>query len=431
MELRKQFNRHNDNLYETLGRIPNSIPKRFVWILSAIFVVFFILSFIFKYPDTVNAPITITSINPPIHLIARQSGRLQDLFITNNESVKRGTPIAIIENSANTQDVFSLSDKTIYCPFIGLQKWDSVFHGFYPQLGDISQSYSSFKEALHLYNTFFDINYYPQKIAAIEKQIITMAEYKKIIHKQLSLKKEELYLNKADFSRDSLLNKNGLLSISDYEASKIECIQSHNNYVAIEGTLKNIDSQINTLYETILDLRLQEDEKKNNLSADLMDAFQNLKNSIETWKINYLLMAPIDGKIIFTNFWSTSQHVKSGDIVFTIVSNKKNELIGKAILPTMRAGKVKVGQRVKVKLNNYPDLEFGSILGIIRNMSEIPINNNYIVEVNFPNGLQTTYNKKLPPDQELSGDAIIITEELMLIERLFLPIKNFVTNSTN
>lgn len=431
MDIKKQSYRHNDNLYDTLGRIPNSIPKRFIWILSVILVAFFILSFIFRYPDTVNAPVTITSTNPPIHLIARQSGRVQDLFVTNNESVKRDAPIAIIENSANTQDVHNLNDKIAFCLFADLQKWDSIFHGFHPQLGDINQSYSSFKEALHLYTSFVSINYYPQKIDVTKKQIITMTEYKKITHKQLNLKEEELYLNKADFGRDSLLNRNGLLSTSNYEASKIECIQSQNNYVAMEGTLKNIDSQINTLHETILDLKLQEDEKMNNLNANLMEAFENLKNAIETWKIDYLLITPIDGKVVFTNIWSANQNIKSGDIAFTVISNKKNELIGKALLPSMRAGKVKVGQRVKIKLNNYPDLEFGSIPGIIHNISEIPINNNYTIEIDFPDGLQTTYNKRLPPDQELSGDAIIITEELMLIERLFLPIKNFVTNATN
>lgn len=139
----------------------------------------------------------------------------------------------------------------------------------------------------------------------------------------------------------------------------------------------------------------------------------------------------MDGKVIFTNIWSANQNAKSGDILFTIISNKRNELIGKALLPSIRAGKVKVGQRVKIKLNNYPELEFGSIPGIVNNISEIPINDHYTIEITFPNGLHTTYNKELPPDLELSGDAVIITEELKLIERLYLPIRNFVNNATN
>lgn len=431
MELKNRSYQHKDNLYDTLGKVPNGIPQRFVWIISAIFVVFFILSFIFRYPDTINAPVTITSTNPPIHLIARQSGRIQNLFVTNNESVKKYSPIAIIENSANTQDVYNLSDKIAFCLSANLQKWDSLFQGFHPQLGDINQTYSFFKEALHSYTTFYAVNYYPQKINVTEKQITTMKEYKKIMSKQLILKKEEFFLNKVDFSRDSLLHKNGLLSTSNYENSKIKYIQSQNNYIAMEGTLKNIDNQINILDETILDLKLQEEEKKNNLNANLMEAFENLKNAIDAWKINYVLITPIDGKVIFTTIWSVNQNVRNGDIAFTVISNNKNELIGKALLPTMRAGKVKIGQRVKIKLNNYPEVEFGSIPGIVHNISEIPINNNYTIEIKFPNGLQTTYNKKLPIDLELTGDAIIITEELKLIERLFLPIKNFVVNATN
>lgn len=62
--------------------------------------------------------------------------------------------------------------------------------------------------------------------------------------------------------------------------------------------------------------------------------------------------------------------------------------------------------------------------GKIRNISSVPDdNNNYIVEIIFPNGMTTTYQKKLNMIQKMDGVAQIITEDMRLIERFIQPIR--------
>lgn len=46
-----------------------------------------------------------------------------------------------------------------------------------------------------------------------------------------------------------------------------------------------------------------------------------------------------------------------------------------------------------------------------------------MVEVTFPKGLITNYNKQLPISREMQAQADIVTEELRLIERFFMPLK--------
>jgi len=41
----------------------------------------------------------------------------------------------------------------------------------------------------------------------------------------------------------------------------------------------------------------------------------------------------------------------------------------------------------------------------------------------FPNGLMTTYGNELPFHQEMYATAEIITEDMRLLERLFMPLK--------
>ena len=73
----------------------------------------------------------------------------------------------------------------------------------------------------------------------------------------------------------------------------------------------------------------------------------------------------------------------------------------------------------KLKKANYPDREFGIIKGSIKAISLTPDKDgNLIIDVSLPNGLQTSYKKKIIFQQEMIGSADIITEDLRLLERL-------------
>ena len=84
---------------------------------------------------------------------------------------------------------------------------------------------------------------------------------------------------------------------------------------------------------------------------------------------------------------------------------------------------VKVGQRVIVRFDNYPDAEFGTVEGRVFAVSLVPSENNYTVGIGFPNGLETNYGYSLPILQEMPAVAEIVTEELSLIERFIQPLR--------
>lgn len=86
-------------------------------------------------------------------------------------------------------------------------------------------------------------------------------------------------------------------------------------------------------------------------------------------------------------------------------------------------GKVKVGQRVIIRFTNYPDQEFGIVNGVVTSISLVPMEDNYMVEIGLPDGLLTNYHKTLPVSQEMQAQADIVTEDLRLIERFFMPLK--------
>ena len=67
------------------------------------------------------------------------------------------------------------------------------------------------------------------------------------------------------------------------------------------------------------------------------------------------------------------------------------------------------------------------VRGSIRNISLVPDDKLYAVDVELPDGLMTYYDIEIPFNQEMLGTAEIITDNRVLIERIFSPIRSMMT----
>ncbi len=92
-------------------------------------------------------------------------------------------------------------------------------------------------------------------------------------------------------------------------------------------------------------------------------------------------------------------------------------------LSIQRSGKVKKGQRVNIKIDNYPYMEYGMLKGFISKISMVPSDDFYMAEVQLPDSLTTYYKINLEFDQEMKGVGEIITEDRRLFSRIIEPIK--------
>lgn len=61
--------------------------------------------------------------------------------------------------------------------------------------------------------------------------------------------------------------------------------------------------------------------------------------------------------------------MESGATVFVVGPEEESLPVGTALLPLQGSGKVKAGQRVNLRLNNYPDQEFGYVKGKVKSVS--------------------------------------------------------------
>ncbi len=419
----KPIELRSEEVQEVMGTVPVWIVRWGITILCGVVLVVLIGSCFFRYPDVVTAEMTLTGRLPAAQVVARSTGKISRLMVADGVEVAPGGVLAVIENPATTADVIFLKERLIL--FMG--EPDSLSACLSPgkelALGDVQATYASFLRSLHEYRNYMALDYYPQKIAATRDQISKYRQYEANLRRQQQVTELQHAIARQQYERDSLLHTRNVISPSEHETARTAFLQSRQAVEGAAASLDNLSIQIASLETTLLDLRLQEAEKSSLLRQDLQTTGGQLLNAIHSWELAYCLTTPIAGKVTFTTYWNENQYVPAGETVFTVVPTTDGELMGKALLPVARSGKVKVGQRVIVRFLNYPDQEFGMVNGKVNSISLVPSGNNYAVEIAFPQGLTTNYGKTLPISYEMGATAEIVTEDLRLIERFFLPLK--------
>lgn len=425
----------SEEVQEILGRPPHWMISSGISVIFIVILAIFIGSYFFKYPDVLNATIVVTTENLPAGVVARTSGRIDTLFVQEKQKVIKGDVLALITNTASFTDIFKLKSVISKFNISDLSTFNLIDDNL--QLGEVQSSYLSFVKAIEDYNQFVQTDYYNKKIASTERQINSQRKILQKTIEQLRFSKAQLVSEKELFKMDSTLYAKRSLSWAEFENSKTKYIQAQNSY---ENTLLNIDNlKINILQseQSVMDLKKQFSEQLKDLQLVLSSSYDMLQTQLINWEQTYLLVSPCDGIVTLTNYWQKNQNVASGDVLITIVPEEATKIIGKIYLPQQGAGKVKKGQTVNIKFANFPYMEYGIVQVKIKNISLVPIvvkdERVYLLEVDFPEKLKTTYGKELTFSQEMQGSAEIVTEDLRLLDKFINPIKAIFKNkiSTN
>lgn len=419
----KDIELRSEEVQEVMGHMPSWILRWGITLFFVIILTLLIGSFFFRYPDTITATMTLTSDNPAVQIIARANGRLTSLYIEDKQKVGSGDYLAVIENTAVTEDILQLRNTLI--PIVNEPDTALLFFNAERELklGNAQSLYTNFLRSLYDFKNYKVLNYYPQKINSLRKQIGKYEVYHRNLVGQLQIQQEQYEIGKKQYDRDSILFEEGILAAADLEVTRTQLLQKRTVYEQLKASVDNLQIQIGDLEADILDYELQQAEKEKVLYQNYSVAAEQLLNEINNWELNYVLKASVSGIVSFTQIRYVNQYVTANEIVFNIVPGEKEQLIGKAMLPAQRSGKVKVGQRVIIRFTSYPDQEFGIVKGQVSSISLVPNQNNYMIEILLPDGLHTNYKKELPFSPEMEAQADIITDDLRLIERFFMPLK--------
>ncbi len=418
------LNLRSEEVQEILGRPPKWIVRVGISVIFVVVAGLFVGSYFLKYPDILPAPITVTTENLPAGVMAMTTGKIDTIAVAEKQTVKEGELLAVIRNPAKLEDVMTVKRM--------LEESDTLVvetHGRASlQLGEIQSAFTAFDNALTDYRHFVEMDYHKRKIKVIQKQISAQKSLLQKTINQLNISRKQLSAAQKLFEIDSTLYNKSALSLVDYQSARNSFLQQQSSLESSKMSVDNQQMSILQSEQSIFDLEQQRIDEEQRLTSALTTAKEQLSAQIRQWEQTYLLVAPCDGKVTFTKYWQKNQNVGAGEVLVTIVPDGDTKVIGKILLPQQGAGKVKVGQTVNVKLDNFPYLEYGMVKVCIRNISMVPIQVDentkaYMLEVEFPENLVTTYGKELTFSQEMTGTAEIITEDLRLLDKFINPIK--------
>lgn len=421
----------SEEVQELMSQIPAWFLRWGITIVGIVLAGLLIGSYFFKYPDTLTAEITVTTAAPPVEIYAQTTGKLECINIRNNQHIDAGTVMAVVESTANYEDVEFVHGI--------IEAWQqkqyseeelmSVFKKRRLSLGNLQGAFASFTNALCEYIRYEKENYFQRKIylkSELQKERKALEQnwlQERDLHRQQAVIATKI------FHRDSTLYGQKMISEEDFNNAEQIYLQSRQTAVNDLSSQTQLDIDKLNDSEIMLDLHQQHRQTKTQVLQSLYNTCEQLVNDLKQYEKDYLLKTPISGTINMMGNWEKNFLIEAGTLFVIVMPQEKSVSVGRARLPATGAGKVKVGQKVKVRLANFPDTEYGYIMGKVETVSSIPDQeSNYYLEISFPQGLLTNYQKKLPQTKTMVGMAEIIVRDKRLIEHLIEPIEKMVNN---
>lgn len=147
-----------------------------------------------------------------------------------------------------------------------------------------------------------------------------------------------------------------------------------------------------------------------------------IENTLKTWQQNYVLTSPATGRLIFLKNLTENEFVRAGDTLFT-VAPQHEKLVGLVSFPVQGMGKLRIGQRVIIRLDNFPYQEFGTVPAVVEQLLPATSRQQYRAIVTLPKGLTTLRKDASVFQPEMTGSAEFMTDDVRLLERAFYGIR--------
>jgi len=426
VDMAKYRTLRSGEIQEIISKKPGFVGRWALFIFLGVLLLLLSATWFIQYPDIIEAKATLAAYNAPKEIIPQKEGRLIKLFVHNDEELKEKQIIGFIESTANHTEVLDLSkrlDSSLY--LLNNEKLAAaslLFVKRFENLGELQNVYREFSIALQQYDDYLVNGFYSTKKSLLLKDIASLHQKTAIINSQKQLTEEEMVLAQESFDMNKYLADEKVISKEDFRIEKGKLLNKQMTLPQIEGTiLSNKDLQREKTKEIF---QLDHDIAQQKFL--FQQALQTLKSAVNEWMRNYVISAPVAGKVSFITPVQENKFLQQGKVVGYITPSN-SQYYAETNLPQANFGKVDTGQQVQLRFEAYPYQEFGSIEGRLNYISKIPSDSGFLATIQLSNGLITNHQKELHYRNGLKANAIVITRSARLLQRLYY---NLVKNTS-
>lgn len=419
--INSQENQYSEEVQEIISDVPHWLLR---WGLTVFFLILVgIVSFsaLIKMPDKVSGVLAIESSNRPEEIVPHREGKLIKLFIKENAEVDSGKLLGYIESNAKTEQVIVMSQQVDQLQKQAIKgELDQLFNinlNAAEHLGELQGSFLTFSESLNNFRSFLNNGVYLQKKQMINSEINDLALQKSRLNNQKQIYQQDFEIAEKEFQAHQKLLEGKVISSLEFK-------REESKYINKKIPLENVASSLlsNGITQNLKQQELKELDNQVRIErANFLAKINQFKSEIDNWKLEHLLIAKTDGKVVFNQFINEGDWVQANKPLFYIAAKDEGQYIGKMKIGQFALGKVFEGQTVIIRLKAFPYQEYGVLKGKISYLSNLNTSKDtsYVARVVFENGKQSSYKKELNLKNGLIADAEIITQNRSLLGKLF------------
>lgn len=426
METKSIQQHFSPHINEIIEKKPNWLIRYGIGAMLFFLMLFLLAAWLVKYPDIIVGQVNITTPRPPSDVVAKINAPIVKKFpLVENDTIFKGDPILLLESTTSYMQVQQLYKNLV--PTVEDTFLDDT-NVWLDSLGMLQPVYNSFALAvLNLKNYNIELPY-DQRIKSLQN--IKTGNARGLTYSKNYLKSsgKDFILKQKEHDRYETLYKKGVISASEFEQIKQTLLQKEMGYANDHKSLNAERMSLANLEREIMELKLQKTEYEQQLQGNYLKTLNELRSQLEEWENQYLICAPITGRLSFFNEINEGDFITAGERVLTIIPFQEQKLQAVGMFPVENAGKVKKGNKVILKLDAYPYHEYGTVEGMVTRISEIPIENLYSIIIELPNGLTTNYENKIKFKQRLTATADIVTKDQSVLGRIFYQFESLFKN---
>ncbi|MCC5944767.1 MAG: HlyD family efflux transporter periplasmic adaptor subunit [Bernardetiaceae bacterium] len=418
----------SEEIRDLLSGMPSWLIRRGIMIFFLVLIGFMSMSWFVRYPDIVRAPVELNTRTLPASVSMRESGNLSYLHVQEGESVEKNQVLMELRSEVSLDAVsavrkgFETFKKELNEGKRSFPAGIAIYENI--NLGEVQNAYSNWVRQLEAYRFFENHNFYAQKIRRLEEQIQTQRTMQAQLEKQQQLLQQKYEIASTQFKTDKTLFEEEVIAKNEFLERKKVYVDAEYALESMRMTMLEQQVLVQQLERSITEVEQIYAEQRSDVWERLRQSTSDLEAAFQAWDLRYVVRAPMAGRVSFFELPSSGQFVEAGKELLTILPDS-SAIRAYAYVNAMGVGKVSAGQRVRISLNDYAPEEFGLVEGVVLAKSPRAREGQYLVTIALPEGLYTNYNKSISFSQQMQGEAMIETEDLRLIQRIFYQFKYF------
>jgi len=298
-----------------------------------------------------------------------EGGVVSEVAVHNGDSVKKGDLLVRFSLPATQSEYGRLSSRQASLK-LSLERLHAIEIGKRPEFGDLGKKHPELAN---------------KQMESYRAQVASFESEQAVIDAQISQKSSELERQKNQIRSEqkevALLVKQVEMrqKLADkFIVSESELLAKQSDLAAAQSQLKSIKDGVHTARIALKEAQEKKREvlsgqqkdlklEASDVAAQLAELDSNLLSEEDKLK-RLSVRAPVSGIVQALSITGINEVVRSGETILQVVPVDDDLVVDARVLPT-EVGYIQIGQKADVKIDSYDSSRFGSIDGVVKQLS--------------------------------------------------------------